>query len=206
MPAPVGFWSYWSARRKQSPNPNPKLNPNSIEEMPLNLPPPSTAKLNPHFILGEIIDHIQALSDDHPNVDITLLRQLLIDVRNHQVDPEKTVRRYLNAFIATKHLQAAIVQLDASTKSKIQAFAAGKSATEVTAAKGFEPKPSLSSQHRFRFLDFFHKLVHHHHHVNGAANGVNGDVSAATVSFKAAPALPLVYEDKAKTQIMEVSN
>jgi hypothetical protein len=172
--------------------------------MPLDIPSPSTAKLNPHFILGEIIDHIRDLSDEHPNVDVGLLRRLLIDVRNHQVDPERTIRRYLNAFRATNSLQAAINQLDAGTKSKILAFADGRSATEVTTVKGFKPKPSLSSQHRFRFLDFFHRLLHDHdhEHVNGATNG---DVSAPAASFKAAPGLPIVYENKAKTEIMEVS-
>jgi hypothetical protein len=172
--------------------------------MPLDIPPPPPAKLNPHFILGEIIDHIRALADEHPNVDIDLLRKLLIDVRNHQVDPETTIRRYLKAFLGTKSLQGAIGQLDAGTRSKIQAFAQGKSAAEVTVAKGFQPKPSLSSQHRFRFLDFFHRLVHDHDHVN-RLNGVSdADVSAPAASFKAAPGLPIVYEDRAKTQIMEV--
>lgn len=173
--------------------------------MPLNLPTPSTAKLNPHFILGEIIDHIRDLAGEHPNVDVGLLRKLLIDVRNHQVDPERTIRRYLNAFISTNSLKGSISQLDTATRAKIQAFAEGSSAEEVTAVKGFEPKPSLSSQHRFRFLDFFHNLIHDHE--DESTNGfANGDASALSSSFKAAPGLPIVYEDKAKSQIMEVSN
>jgi hypothetical protein len=169
--------------------------------MPLDLPPPSPAKLNPHFILGEIIDHIRALSDEHPNVDIDLLRKLLIDVRNHQVDPEKTLRSYVKAFLATNSYKAAIAHLDADTKSKIQAFADGKSAAEVTSTKGFKPKPASSSQHRFRLLDILHRILHDHKQEKGSSNG---HMSAA--AFKAAPGLPIVYEDEAKTQIMEVSH
>lgn len=170
--------------------------------MPLDIPPPSPAKLNPHFILGEIIDHIQALSGEHPNVDVNLLRKLLIDVRNHQVEPEKTLRNYLKAFLATNSFKGAIAPLDADTRSKIQAFADGRSAAEVTSTIGFKRKSSLSSRHRFSFLDLFHRLVHDHK----VKEPINGGVSAPAALFKAAPGLPIVYEDKAKTQIMEVRN
>lgn len=161
--------------------------------MPLDINPPPIAKLNPQFILGEIVDNIQDLADEHPNVDVGLLRKVLSAVRKRESDPENTIREYLNAFIGTNSLQRTLAQLDKDTQSKIQAFAKGKSAAKVTAAKGFWPKPSLTSQHRFRFLDFFHRLVHHHHH------------DADLASFKASPGLPLVYEDKAESQVMEVS-
>jgi hypothetical protein len=170
--------------------------------MPLDLPPPSPAKLNPHFILGEIIDHIRALSDEHPNVDIDLLRKLLIDVRNHQVDPEKTLRSYVKVFLATNSFNAAIAHLDPDTKSKIQAFADGKSAAEVTSTQVFKPKAVSPSSHRFRLLDFLHRLLLHDHKKEKGSS--NGHISAAAALFKATPGLPIVYEDDAETQIMEV--
>jgi hypothetical protein len=171
--------------------------------MPLDLPPPSPAKLNPHFILGEIIDHIRDLAEEHPSVDINLLRKLLIDVRNHQVDPEKTLRSYVKAFLATNSFKAAIAHLDADTTSKIQAFADGKSAAEVTSTtKDFKPRSASSSQHRFRLLDVLHRLLHDHKKEKGSSNG---HISAAATLITAAPGLPIVYEDTAETQIMEVS-
>jgi hypothetical protein len=161
--------------------------------MPLEeLPKPDPGKLNPHFILGEIIDHIQDIIDDFPNVDILELRKQFIDIRNHNVDTEKHVRGFLKAFKRTTPFHEAFEQLDEDMKSRVRGFMDGKPASEVIGADYFHPRASPAAKHHFRLLDLSKKFVDRHE--MGKHLELAGKDSG----------LPIIYEDAAGKKIMEV--
>jgi hypothetical protein len=169
------------------------------------VPTPDPAKLNEHYILGEIIDHIEELHDDiqknFPSIDLDILRTQLINIRNHNVDPEQHLRSFLKAFQKTPVYQAAFKQLDETTKTQIDAFIGGKSGEGILKQESgksvFHLPPSPPALHHFK--DFIEEVFHHgeHHEKTGAATvGVTEKPAAAD--------LPVIYEDEAKTMIMEV--
>src|SRR5207247_5683568 len=127
-----------------------------------DLPPPDPRRLNPHFILGVIIDHIQDALDDFPNVDILQLRQQLNEIRNHDVDPEKHVRGFLNVFKRTAAFRAAFDQLDDGMKRQVEKFMDGAPADKVVGADTFHIPPSPAAKHHFRLLDLFKKFKSKH--------------------------------------------
>jgi hypothetical protein len=160
--------------------------------MPLeDLPKPDPGKLNPHFILGEIIDHILDIIDDFPLVDVLELRDQLNDIRNHNIDQEKHVRGFLRAFRRTSPFHDAFEQLDDAMKKQVEKFMDGKSAKEVVGADFFH-RASPAAKHHFRLLDLF-KIFKHKHEV---------DNHLATIAKTAD--LPIIYEDAAEKKIMEV--
>lgn len=114
---------------------------------------PDIENLNNQFILGEMITNLGQLDPFHPKVDLGILVNWLQDVKNHQVDLESTIRKLLKTFQNTDAYKDRFNPLDSETKAKITAFVEGKSAEDVV-AKGFVPKPSPASQHRFRGLDY----------------------------------------------------
>lgn len=171
--------------------------------MRLDLPSPPTEKLNPHFILGEIIDHVSQLEEDHPLIDIAELRRQLIDVRNHQVDFEKHVRGLLKVFQGTNAYKEAYQQLDDVTKSQISSFARGRPAEDVVKASGFKLAPSRSASKHFSMLNFIHSLLHKHH---STAVGIERKKPThVEKTFQSLPGFPPIYEDAERTKIMEVS-
>ena len=68
---------------------------NFVNDMPLtNIPTPDSAKLNNHYTLGEIIDHVQELVDDFPHINFQELIDQITQVRNRHVNPEEQVRGF----------------------------------------------------------------------------------------------------------------
>jgi hypothetical protein len=175
------------------------------------VPTPDPAKLDEHYILGEIIDHIDELYDDihkgFPFVDLDILRTQLINIRNHNVDPEQHLRSFLQVYEKTPVYQVAFKQLDETTKAQINAFIGGKSEDAILKQESgksvFHLPPSPPAKHHFR--DFIEEIFHHddHHQQNGADPGTDAKTSAVTEKEIAAE-LPVIYEDVAKTMIMEV--
>lgn len=86
------------------------------------VPTPDPAKLDEHYILGEIIDHIEELYDDihknFPFIDLDILRNQLISIRNHNVDPEQHLHSFLKVYEKTPVYQVAFKQLDETTNPK----------------------------------------------------------------------------------------
>jgi hypothetical protein len=163
---------------------------------------PSIAKLNNHFILGEMIDHLSHLFSDTTDADLDLLTIWLTDVRNHKVDPESTLRSLLRSFWKTEAFQQSYGSMDADTKAKVKAFSEGKSAEEILSNAQFDPKPTPHSHRRFRLLDFMKSLVHHK---NGhTAASLEEDIQKRKETFSTDKGLPVIYEDTEQKKVMEV--
>jgi len=179
------------------------------------LPTPNPAKLDDHFILGEIIDHLREFSDDlhesFPFIDLDALRRDLIDIRNHQVDPEKHLRNFLKVYQKTPVYQAAFQKLDATTQAQVNAFIHEEPEhailNQVDGKSVFHLPPSPRVKHHFR--DLIDHIFHHDHHhgatPNGttahAEDGVNGHVERPV---PVTTGLPVIYEDDKKTMVMQV--
>ena len=168
------------------------------------LEPPSTMKLNNHFILGEMIDHLQRLFTDTTDVDLDILVDWLTAVRNHQVDLQTTLRNLLRAFWPTNAFKEHYDLLDEDIRVKIKAFADGKSGEKTLSNGVFDPKPSPRSHHRFRLLDFMKNLVHHEHVPDAAS--LKQDMERRRDAFRTERGLPVIYEDKEEKKVMEVCN
>ena len=160
--------------------------------MPLDLPLPDPAKLNNHFILGEIIDNVDVLSDDFPHVDLPELINQLTQVRNKQLDPEVQVRGFLKVFQQTPIFKDGYDKLDKTTKSQLNEFIGGKSAKQVVGTKSFAIPPSPAAKHHFHFLDFFKKLR------------TKRELAEHLAKDPTALDLPVIYENDARTELMQV--
>jgi hypothetical protein len=114
---------------------------------------PAVEQLNNHFILGEMINNLSTFNPAHPTVDFDVLVDWLTHVQDHRVDLESTMRKLLKTFVKTEAYKDQFEPLEAETQDQIKAFIKGTGAEDVVAEKGFRPKPSPSSQHRFRGLD-----------------------------------------------------
>jgi hypothetical protein len=158
-----------------------------------DLPDPDPGKLNPHFILGVIIDHIEEALDEFPHVDIPQLRRQLSAIRNHDVDPEKHVRGFLNVFKRTTPFKAAFEQLDDDMKKQVEKFMAGAPADKIVGSDAFHVPPSPAAKHHFKLLDLF-KIFKS-----------KGDVDQHLALAGQTAGLPIIYEDAAGKKIMEVS-
>ena len=137
--------------------------------------PDNTDKINDHWILDEILDHISEFVDDFPNIDFSYLSTLISDVRNHKADTETQLRLFLKVFRKTKGYKQAFKILDPQVRRQIDSFIDGDSASEVTKS-GFEVLPSPAAIHHFKALESIFRWEH----------------------------APKIYEDKAKTKVMEV--
>jgi hypothetical protein len=174
------------------------------------VPTPDPAKLNEHYILGEIIDHLEELHDDihesFPFVDIDILRTELINIRNHNVDPQQHLRSFLKAFQKTPVYQVAFKELDETTQTQIDAFISGKSEDGILKQESgesvFHLPPSPPVKHHFRH--FIDEILHHDGHPGKAAASKVTEVQTNGVKAPATAGLPVIYEDEAKTMIMEV--
>jgi len=143
--------------------------------MSSRVPVPDTDKLNGHWILGEILDHISEFVDDFPNIDFNHLNTLISDVRDHKADTETQLRLFLKVFRKTKKYKQAFKLLDPQVRQQIDNFIESGSASEVTKS-GFEVLPSPAAIHHFKSLKSIFKWEH----------------------------APKIYEDKARTKVMEV--
>jgi hypothetical protein len=151
---------------------------NPTKKLDTLLPKPPKENLCSHFILGEIIDHIDIIHRDFPDVNVPLLKSHLWDIRNKTVNPEVHLRGFLKVFQETSVFKEAFGQLDDSMKVQIKTFIAGGGEEVVLAAgrKGntFSLPPSPPVKHHFKGLTKkVDKLFHHEEHAH-AANGING--------------------------------
>jgi hypothetical protein len=175
------------------------------------VPTPDPAKLDEHYILGEIIDHIEELYDDirksFPFIDLDILRTQLISIRNHHVAPEQHLRSFLKVYEKTPVYQLAFKQLDETTKAQINAFISEKSEDGILKQESgksiFHLPPSPPAKRHFK--DFIDEIFHHddHHQQNGVTPITESQTNSVTKKA-AATRLPVIYEDEAKTTIMEV--
>jgi hypothetical protein len=180
---------------------------------------PHPAKLEEHYILGEIIDHIEELHDElhdaYSFIDFNILRSQLINVRNHNVDPSTLLKSFLKAYQETHEYQLAYKQLDEVTRTQINAFIEGKPEhhflKQENGTSVFHLPPSPAAKHHFS--DLIDKVFHYGDGVvpNGIANDVPNGLSRHARTkpngfVKRLPTsdLPMIYEDEEQTMIMEV--
>jgi hypothetical protein len=158
--------------------------------MPLkNLPTPDSAKLNNHYILGEIIEHVQELADGFPHIDFQELIDQITQVREGKVDPEVQVRGFLKVYEKTPFFRDEASKLDPATRAQLRDFLKGDSAEEVVKHRHWTLRPSPRAKHHFSLLQFFESFGLHD----------------KPVKYLEANGLPVIYEDAAKTMVMEVS-
>ena len=180
------------------------------------LPEPPKENLVSHFILGEIIDHIDLIKDEFPKVKIHDLKTHLWDIRNKSVEPEKHLRGFLKVFEETEVFKDAFAELDEGMQRQLKTFLAGGNGQMIMAAGGmgdtFALPPSPPVKHHFReLLSKIHGVFHHDAHVNGVnsvtgANGVIGTNRTNGVVVNGHQDYPRIFEDESKTKIMEVYN
>jgi hypothetical protein len=162
--------------------------PTPTKRLDALLPKPPKENLCSHFILGEIIDHIDTIHPDFPEVKVPLLKSHLWDVRNQNVSREVHLRRFLKVFEDTEVFKAAFKELDDGMKMQLKTFIAGGGEEVVWAAGGkgnvFDLPPSPPVKHHFK--EFAGKikekseLIFHHEEHAPATNGsaVNGGAVA----------------------------
>lgn len=156
--------------------------PSPIKKLDQLLPNPPRENLVSHFILGEIIDHIDLIHADFPEVDVPLLKHHLWKIRNKDLHPEAHLRGFLKAFKETKVFKDAFDELDAGMKVQLNTFIAGGSEEVILAAGGkgntFHLPSSPAVKHHFREVtkkveEKVESLFHYDGHANGA-NRLNG--------------------------------
>jgi hypothetical protein len=152
------------------------------------IPTPDPAKLNDHWILDEILNHLDEFHADFPEVEFDILSGLFRDqiVGKHSdaaEDPEAQTRGFLQAFQATPAFQDAFRKLDLTMKKRMHNFIAGRSAADVVGDAEFRAPLSPQARQHLVPLDKFRA---------GMRRPFRED-------------LPVIYEDKAQTMVMEVS-
>jgi hypothetical protein len=161
-----------------------------VWNMPLNnLPLPESANLNNHYILGEIIEHIQEFADSFPHINFRELIDQITQVQEQNVDPQVQVRGFLRVFEKTPFFREEASKLDATTQAQLKDFMKGSSAEEVVKHRSLTLWPSPSAKHHFSLLQFFESFGPHD----------------KPIQYLEANGLPIIYEDEAKTVVMEVS-
>jgi len=176
------------------------------------LPKPPKENLTSHFILGEIIDHIGALQDEFPHVQIDRFKEHLWAIRNKNVEPEKHLRGFLKVFEHTNTFKDAFGQLDDGTKRQLRSFMAGGSEDSVMASGAsdgeFHLPPSPPVRHHFR--EIVERVEEKIQELFGGdskqLNGLNGVEKVEVEKTIASQGFPRIYEDRAETRTMEVRN
>lgn len=158
-------------------------------------PPPS--KLNTHFILGEIIYNVNAMSELHPNIDTDMLRALAEGMRANKVETEDALRALCQIFRDTYSFDFSLERLESKIRNQVISFIDGKSSTAI-AAHGLQAGAPFAGHHVFSHAGFTsgskpEGSVHEH-----AAHKFI-DKAKAKLSKR-----PIVYEDPQESKIMEV--
>ena len=160
--------------------------------MLLDIGAPDTSKLNNHFILKEIIDHVQELGDDFPNINLEELITQLTQVNSKKCDPEVQLRGFLKVFQDTPMYRKEYSELESTTQGQLHEFINGGSAADVVKERGFALQPSPAAKHHFKFLDSLKALF-----------AKTDNIESLETSLKAAK-VPLIYENDARSELMEV--
>lgn len=167
--------------------------------MPLDIPTPDSSKLNNHYILGEIIDHVGELSGEFPKVDLEELISQLTQVKSKNFNPEVQLRGFLKVFKKTRTYQDGYSKLDGPTKSRLDAFIQGRSAADVTGQEIPILQPRPTANHRSKLLGIIRRLLGFlqrlHIHKSGVKN-LGKDLKATKA--------PLIYEDEERTKLIKV--
>lgn len=162
--------------------------------MALHLPKPHVGKLNDHFILGEIIDHVSLVLPAFPDVDVLELRRQLNAHRKEQANPQQRTRGFLQAFQHTTGFQNAFGQMDHRMKGQLQAFIDGKLAEDVVKDGSLHTRPYPTTKYRSRLSGFFDFLFR-----------VEQNVGRRLANVFEGKGCPVIYEDVNQTKVMEVS-
>lgn len=172
---------------------------------------PDSRLLNEHFLLGEILDHIELFKEHFPKVHIFELIEQINAIRNHQVDPENHLRAFLNIFWDTGVFANAFQELDENTKRQLESFTKGSPHTDwlnvlhspkdgEVEKSSFQIQPSPAVKHHFTELaDVVHDFFHPHEAAQAKEKLITKQVVAEDVAK-----LPIIWEDEAKTKKMEV--
>jgi hypothetical protein len=151
------------------------------------IPTPDPGKLNGHWILDEMLNHIGAFHNDFPEIEFDILSGLLRDQIGHTndtaEDSEAQTRAFLQAFQATPAFQDAFRKLDLAMKKRMHNFIAGRSAKDIVGDTDFRVPMSPQARQHLAPLDKFRA---------GMRRPFKED-------------LPVIYEDKAQSAVMEVS-
>ncbi|KAI9881007.1 MAG: hypothetical protein M1830_009501 [Pleopsidium flavum] len=161
--------------------------------MPLQLPRPHPGKLNDHFLLGEIIDHVSLFLPESSDVDILELRQQLVALRNEQGDPQQQTRGFLRAFKRTAAFQKGLDQLGQRMRTQLEAFIDGQAAEDVIGSSPahISPSPTTTKRHS-RLLNIFDFCLR-----------IEQNVEKRLSHVFEVRGCPMIYEDADKTKVME---
>ncbi|KAM3086661.1 hypothetical protein ACMFMG_000787 [Clarireedia jacksonii] len=183
-----------------------------------DLPPPDKENLTTEFVLQEIIDHISALQEDFPHVNLELFRRHLWEIRNRDVDPQRHLRGFLEVFEHTHTFKKAFDELDPRMQAQIKAFMKNDATEKTVLAAGgqegdFHIPPSPAVKHHFTEMvkqgfqegkEFVEEKVeqvlgeHHHGELSAAMQGSDKHVKEDGGEY------PKIFEDEKGTKIMEV--
>lgn len=153
-------------------------------------------------ILEEILDHVDGYSHEFDKVDFSALKEeVLKPIIAEKFDPETQIRGFLRTFKHTLAYKAAFSKIPSQElRQQIDDFIDGQNAKAILDGKGFQLHSYKSPPvvHHFSLLEELKRLL-----VGGL------DVKAAIKDafhpkHKHVKALPILYEDAGKTQVVEV--
>jgi len=127
-------------------------------------------------------------ADGFPHIDFQELIDQITQVREGKVDPEVQVRGFLKGYENTPFFHDEASKLDPTTRAQLKDFLKGSSAEEVVKHRHWTLRPSPRVKHHFSLLQFFESFGFHDR----------------PVKYLEANGLPIIYEDAAKTIVMEV--
>ena len=161
--------------------------------MVLEISEPDLSKLDGHFILGEIIEHIGKIGDEFPNVDLEELIQQLTRMRSQKCNPEVQLRGFLKVFQYTPKYKEEYLKLDSRTQHQLHDFISGVSAADVVGQRNSLPPPSPPVKNHWKLWDSLRKLF-----------ARTEDTESLENRLRAAK-VPMIYENEAHSELMEVS-
>jgi len=172
-------------------------------------------RLQRDYILHDILENVDRYSKEYDKVDYEPLKNDVIKkVLDEDFDPEVQIRGFLKAFRHTPAYKAAFAKIESDQlKNQINSFIEGSSPEEIVGDKGFHPTkhPSPPTKHHFSLLSALKKLVSSGLEIkefleDGKAHVKEFLEDGEHVSPKHyLKDVPVLYEDKADTKVMEVS-
>lgn len=176
--------------------------PTDVSKLLAPLPNPPIENLTSHFVLGEIIEHIEILAHEFPHVKLSLLKETLRSMRNQGGDLETHLRSFLQVFKDTDVYKDAFAQLDEQTQRQLQVYIAGGNGDHVLAAGGqngvFHLPPSPAVKHHLGEMSKVDDKTEESMRPAKKMK-INGVKAVDTTS-----SLPSIYEDANETKTMEV--